>query len=292
MSNTRDSLSNKYVRDVMHALEPPPPIAVRFFYSSPLTIDDPLAPLPPPLTSATSTPKHYPRPFSTFDNVALDRAWLDVRRKLLKLGEQGRGEKSRSRAGTSPSNPSTPQLRPSRTARRNIYDPESKRRSVVGQDAGDLLSESPRRQPRSSQLNEENDGGNRDSLESTGGDGGLSVSPHVLDLTDTAFMTEPPSTTGRPFTRLPTRSDPRSSDGLRPRSASSRPRLPTNDSYNWGNDPPLSGETPERDRSRQRLTTPSKLSGPHAQVPVGVSRLHNVVIPDLQYVSCYHFLVT
>ena len=290
MSNTRDSISNKYVRDVIHALEPPPPIAVRFFYSSPLAIDDPLSPLPPPLTGATSTPKHPPRPFSTFDNVALDRAWLNVRRKLLKLGEQGRGEKSRSRAGTSPSTPSTPQLRASRTARRKIYDPESKRRSVVGQDAGDLLSESPRRQPRASQLNEEHDGGKKDSLESTGGEGGLSVSPHVLDPTDPAFMTDPPSTTARPFTRLPTRSDARSLDRLRPRSASSRPHPPTNDSYNWGNDPLPSGETPERDRSRQRLTAISKLSGPHALVPVGVSRLHNVIIPDLQYVTSYCFL--
>src|SRR5579871_6775353 len=103
MSNTRDSISNKYVRDVIHALEPPPPIAVRFFYSSPLAIDDPLSPLPPPLTTTTSTPKRPPRPFSSFDNVALESSWLDVRRKLLKLGEQGRGEKSR--LGTSPSNP-------------------------------------------------------------------------------------------------------------------------------------------------------------------------------------------
>jgi hypothetical protein len=290
MSNTRDSISNKYVRDIVHALEPPPPIAVRFFYSSPLAIDDPLSPLPPPLTGATSIPKHPPRPFSTFDNVALDKAWLDVRRKLLKLGEQGRGEKPRSRAGTSPSTPSTPQLRPSRTARRNIYDPESKRRSVAGQDVGDLSSESPRPQPGTSQVNEEHEGVTRDSLESTEGDGGLSVTPHVLDPTDPVFTTDSPSTTARPFTRLPTRSDVRSLDRLRPRSTSNRPQPPTNDSYNWGNDPSLSGETPERDRSRQPLTTLSKLSGPHAQVAVGVSRLHNVIIPELQYVTYCYFL--
>ena len=284
MSNTRDSISNKYVRDVIHALEPPPPLTVRFFYSSPLAIDDPLSPLPPPLTSTTSNPKRPPRPFSAFDNVALDKTWLDVRRKLLKLSEQGRGEKSRSRTGASPSNPSTPQLRPSRTARRNVYDPESKRRSVAGQDAGDPSSESPRRQPRGLQLNEEHDDSS-----STGGDGGLSASPQVLDPTDPAFTTDPPSTTGRPFTRLPTRSDLRSADGLRPRSASSRRRPPTNDGYTRENDPSLSGEIPERDQSRQRPIP--KLSGPQAQVPVGVARLHNVVVPDLQYVTCFHFAV-
>ena len=292
MSNTRDSISNKYVRDIVHASEPPPPVAVRFFYSSPLAIDDPLSPLPPPLTGATSTPKHPPRPFSAFDNVALNEAWLDVRRKLLKLGEQGRGEKPRSRAGTSPSTPSTPQLKPSRTAKRNNYDPESKRRSIAGQDAGDLSSESPRRQPRTSQVNEEHDGGKRDNLESTEGDGRFSVSPHVLDPTDPAFATDTPSTTARPFTRLPSRSEARSSPRLRPRSASNRPHPPTNDSYNWGSDPLPSGGTPERDRSRQRLMTLSKLSGPHAQVAVGVSRLHNVIIPELQYVTHCHFFTT
>lgn len=289
MSNTRDSISNKYVRDFVHALEPPPPIAVRYFYSSPLAIDDPLSPLPPPLTSSTSTPKRPSRPFSAFDNVALDKSWLDIRRKLLKLSEQGRGEKSRSRSGTSPSNPSTPQLRPSRTARRNIYDPESKRRSIVGQDAGDLSSESPLRHPRALQLSEENDGGKRDILESIGRDEGFSTSPHVLDPTDPAFMADPPSTTGRPFTRLPSRSDVRSSDVLRPRSTSSKHRTTINDGSDWENDPSLPGEIFERDQSRQRLTTLSKPSGPHDRVPVGVSRLHNVVIPDLQYVTFWTF---
>jgi len=288
MSNTRDSISNKYVRDVIHAVEPPPPIAVRFFYSSPLAIDDPLAPIPPPVTGAASTPRRPPRPFSALDNVALDRAWLDVRRQLLKLGEQGRGEKSISKTGTSSSYPSTPQLRPSRTARRNIYDPESKRRSLVGQDAGDLLSESPRRQPRTSQVIHEPIGAKRDSLDSTGGDEGLSAFPHVLDPTDAAFSVDSPSTTGRPFTRLPSRTDVRSSDRARPRSTSSRSRPPANDSSNWGDDLSLSGGTPERDQSIQRPTTRSKPLPPHAQVPVGVSRLHNVIIPDLQYVTdCY-----
>src|ERR1700749_3492823 len=96
---SRISTSSQYVREMFHASDPPPPLAVRYFYTSPLAIDDPLSPLPPLSNSSSSSYKVPPRPFSVFDNGALDQAWLDVRRKRLKIGEKGNGEKQRPREG-------------------------------------------------------------------------------------------------------------------------------------------------------------------------------------------------
>ncbi|KAI9803394.1 MAG: hypothetical protein M1833_000913 [Piccolia ochrophora] len=54
----------------------PPSLKAHFFYTSAVPIDDPLSPLPPPSSGAASTaPKHPPRPFSAFDNAALEEAW-------------------------------------------------------------------------------------------------------------------------------------------------------------------------------------------------------------------------
>lgn len=280
-----DSISNRYVRDILHPQERPPPIAVRYFYTSPFAIDDPLSPLPPPVPGGTTAPKRPPKPFSTFDNAELNRAWLDVRKKLLKLGELGRGEKSRSRAGTTTSNPGTPRLRPTGTARRNIYDPDSKRRSIIGQD-GDGVAESPRR-ARPSPAHEELESVKRRSAELINVDDGLSSSLRALDPTDPSFAVDEPTTSGRPFTRLPSRTEGRSVDRSRPRSSSNRPQPQANDSYNWGDDPLQSGTSAENDQSKKKAAAGLRPSGPHAKVAVGVSRLHNVVIPDLQYVTMY-----
>jgi len=280
MSRNGDSIPSRYVRDVLHAQERPPPIAVRYFYASPFAIDDPLSPLPPSLASGPSAPKKPPQPFSIFDNRELDKTWLDVRKKLLKLGEQGRGEKTRTRASTITSNPGTPRLRPTGTARRNIYDPDSKRRSVVGQD-GEIVSESPRK---ALMINEELKNGKRRSVELSGGEDGLSTSLLALDPTELSFPVDEPATTGRPFTRLPSRTDTRSAEGSRPRSTSGRPHPRSNDSYNWGDDNLVPAAGAERNGSKQKTPIISTPSPHHVKVPVGVSRLHSVIIPDLQCV--------
>ncbi|KAH8601294.1 DDHD domain-containing protein [Bisporella sp. PMI_857] len=51
-----------------------PSMKAQFFYTSPLPIDDPLSAVPP--ASSSETTKHPPRPFSAFDNNALEEAWL------------------------------------------------------------------------------------------------------------------------------------------------------------------------------------------------------------------------
>ncbi|KAL8853253.1 MAG: hypothetical protein Q9221_001864 [Calogaya cf. arnoldii] len=56
----------------------PPPIRAQFFYSSPLPIDDPLSPVPPPSTKPAASSRVPPRPFSVADNKALDEAWRQL----------------------------------------------------------------------------------------------------------------------------------------------------------------------------------------------------------------------
>lgn len=59
----------------------PPKIRAQFFYSSALPIDDPLSRVPPPTSSSATTPARVPpRPFSVFDNTALEAAWQTIPR--------------------------------------------------------------------------------------------------------------------------------------------------------------------------------------------------------------------
>ena len=68
--------SNLFTRRASTVSDEPPKIRAQFFYSSTLPIDDPLSPIPPPL-SATSpgSSKVPPQPFSVHDNNALEQAW-------------------------------------------------------------------------------------------------------------------------------------------------------------------------------------------------------------------------
>ncbi|KAL8681612.1 MAG: hypothetical protein Q9186_002281 [Xanthomendoza sp. 1 TL-2023] len=68
--------SNIFTRRASTASADAPLIRAQFFYSSPLPIDDPLSPVPPPSSnkSAAST-RVPPRPFSVADNKALEEAW-------------------------------------------------------------------------------------------------------------------------------------------------------------------------------------------------------------------------
>lgn len=56
----------------------PPPLTAQFFYTSPLPIDDPLSVSPTPGSFDAKIAKHTPRPFSAYDNNALEEAWFKV----------------------------------------------------------------------------------------------------------------------------------------------------------------------------------------------------------------------
>jgi hypothetical protein len=55
-----------------------PALKAQFFYSSPLPIDDPLTAVPASSGSESRATKHTPRPFSAYDNNALEEAWLGL----------------------------------------------------------------------------------------------------------------------------------------------------------------------------------------------------------------------
>jgi hypothetical protein len=55
-----------------------PPLKAQFFYSSSLPIDDPLSVVPIPTGSEAKSTSHPPRPFSAFDNSALEDGWLGL----------------------------------------------------------------------------------------------------------------------------------------------------------------------------------------------------------------------
>lgn len=55
-----------------------PRLNVQYFYSSSLPIDDPLSVVPTPVDADSRNPKHPPRPFSTYDNNALENAWRSL----------------------------------------------------------------------------------------------------------------------------------------------------------------------------------------------------------------------
>ncbi|KAL1863479.1 hypothetical protein Plec18170_000314 [Paecilomyces lecythidis] len=58
----------------------PPRLRAQFFYASSLPIDDPLAPLPIPSGSSSSAYEKFPpQPFSARDNIALEKAWKELR---------------------------------------------------------------------------------------------------------------------------------------------------------------------------------------------------------------------
>ena len=82
---------NRFTRKASEISDEPPRIRPHFFYSSTLPIDDPLSPLPSPSTSFSSgISKVPPRPFSTYDNAALEEAWQGLTKAEEKGAAYGR----------------------------------------------------------------------------------------------------------------------------------------------------------------------------------------------------------
>ncbi|KUJ23112.1 uncharacterized protein LY89DRAFT_605829 [Mollisia scopiformis] len=55
-----------------------PALKAHYFYSSPQPIDDPLSVIPIPTGADAKSANHPPRPFSAYDNKALEDAWVSV----------------------------------------------------------------------------------------------------------------------------------------------------------------------------------------------------------------------
>jgi hypothetical protein len=66
--------SNEFTRRASGVSDEAPKLRAHFFYNSALPIDDPLSPVPTPSTTHTGR-RQPPRPFSAYDNAALEEAW-------------------------------------------------------------------------------------------------------------------------------------------------------------------------------------------------------------------------
>lgn len=265
MANNEPTLSshaNQYIREVLHTTETPPEIDVRYFYTSPLAIDDPLSPIPPPVTGSAAGKKQPPRPLSAYDNHAVNKSWLELRKKILKHNEE-LGEKEAHGMGP-PTNPAVERLR-----KRGSSSAASEDGSVKGREIPGTRSASTGRYSRSAEAERNRPG-------SSGGSQGLTLSASLKAL-DTGHISplEPP-TTGTPFIRAPSRGN--LSKAWKPTSmeGGGRPTVREHDSYKWDEDmePAFSNS-----KDKGPANKPSKpKEGPSAEVPVGVSRLHQIVM--------------
>ncbi|KAF2461013.1 DDHD domain-containing protein [Lineolata rhizophorae] len=265
--------TSRYIREVLHAPERPPPATVRYFYTSPLPIDDPLSPLPPPqhASAAATARRHPPRPFSKYDNDALEAKWLRLRTRLLEYEELG-GEKNTARPHAS--SISGRRSTVGRRRRDSTADRTSRRASQLMETT--TLTDSPSERPR-----EEEDLASAPPF---------SLSPRGLDP---AELVEP-STTGTPFIRAPSRTRlaqlRRQSPPPSPRSQGSRPSPQPFDSYDWDDaarGPNVRGRNDSEGSRSGFGQAEASSERPSAKVPVGVSRLHSVVMPQLQMEPIY-----
>ena len=271
------SSTNRYIREILHHTETPPEIEARFFYTSPLAIDDPLSPLPP-LTSGHAVATHKPpRPFSGYDNTALDKAWRELRSKILRYNEE-RGEKSRvgntadiggqdgvqDGKGKQISVPRGEALDSIRRVRGKSVDAVGRRLGDSTGVGGEPSSLDERRQAK------------RDFTGNT---------QRSLDLLDPSMLPPDPaanSTTGTPFIRAPSRRDISSGGRSRGNSSAARPEPHALDSYEWDDTAPYQDNVQRPPPAARPIP-----KGPSAKVPVGVSRLHNVVMPEMNMEPIY-----
>ncbi|KAF2637942.1 hypothetical protein P280DRAFT_86229 [Massarina eburnea CBS 473.64] len=265
------SQANRYIREVLHSTEAPPTVITRYFYTSPLAIDDPLSPLPPPATGSSTARRLPPRPFSVYDNDAINTTWLDLRKKILKHTEElGEKRKSMEVPGT-PVNPTLARLKRKRGGSASGED--GRGGLVVG--ARDIPSSpSTSRSPYSGSAEE----GGR--MGSSGGTRGVTLTGSLRAMTlEGAESSSPlmgPTTTGTPFIRAPSRGNPSQRRTSASFDTTVRPAPQELDSYKWDDDmesalPGLKDKGPARG-------PPKPKTGPTAKVPVGVSRLHHVVM--------------
>jgi hypothetical protein len=264
--------TNQYIRQVLHTQEAPPPVRVRYFYTSPLAIDDPLSPVPPPASSSSVTYNQPPRPFSEYDNAAIEKEWLDLRKKLLIHNESSRGEKIKAVDSGNRRSVDRRSLEGSASNSRNPSAAPTRRTTISNPPKAHPFAESPSKTQSSASASQRHSTHEEIFGSPAGNLGIVSGSLRQSDIQDTLVEAEATTTTGTPFIRAPTRTSvPKKTE--RPLS---RPNALQLDSYDWD-------DRPERSTLRDRKVLSSheeQAKGPTAKVPVGVSRLHQVVMDE------------
>ncbi|KAF8423289.1 DDHD domain-containing protein [Tirmania nivea] len=259
----------------------PPPLIPWWFYTSPLPLDDPLSPLPI-TTSATSSIKHPPRPFSHHDTRALEKAYQSLLVSDAPRTDScgvGNGNNSVVHKGTGSVDP-----HPSRHLRHHRAVTEQQEYAEEGR-GHDMLNapirpgkdeKSPprtmvdNRQRRRSSSPEVNPWTGNPIRSRTSDYSSAGSSP------STTGMDPPPRITTNPFIRslsLSRRNQSRSTspgvnrDGVKRRRSSPMSAVSS------------TGASPEREVS----PPPVK----QKEIPVGIQRLHKVLLPSLTMAPIY-----
>ncbi|KAI9666726.1 MAG: hypothetical protein M1831_001501 [Alyxoria varia] len=261
---------------------PPPSINVRYFYVSPLDIDDKQAPVPP--LSSSSYSKHLPRPFSSRDNDALEKAWIELNKNLGHYEQEKAKERERQERKKAESRSATPaHFRRSRGnttgSARNQERRESLSRNLGRNRAFEQYGSPPTAQHVESPTTA--DQARSPPKASPGSPAELPERLNVADISSASFPGDAGTDdihhveehsqglTGNPFVRAP-----------------SRPKV----AQTWQ---PSRGESQSRGGEDQ--TSPSRASidsgpveskentsqPPQMALTVGVSRLHQIRMPDL-----------
>ena len=322
MSRTESRPTSRFVRDILRPPDPPPPIPVRFFYTSHLVIDDPLSPLPSPQqqqqqqqsrndgikpngqNTIPAGPKAVvqiqqpPRPFSEFDNDILEKVWLGLRRRMLEKWErrgQSSGDSGREKiVGSQP------------LGRKDDKDAEV---GIPIRQAG----RGPAADVGGNDINGSNSYGKRKANPNTGNQF-FSNSPNRQAIIGSSRSSYPTATvatenaislTGTPFIRAPSRKQQPTFSSLSARLDSEspsknfsqfkdttrpRPSSQTFSSFDEENGlapPGSAGRDVARVGNDERVIGTDEVDDELMEkVPVGVSRLHQVIMPQLQYVTC------
>ena len=270
------SSANQYIREVLHQVEQPPPVQARFFYTSPLAIDDSLSPLPPPATGTAAPSKQPPRPFSEYDNAALDKAWLELRRNILQYNEE-QGEKSGA-LGSGNEEGNKAEIQSGKGKQASLGREGSLQRKARRNTADDTIG--TRNDSLTSGIDPQRHGHTLGTREQIKMNGALQADLQALDISTMLPEPDVTTTTGTPFIRAPSRSQVKQSS-LKEKSQTSRPQPLTRDTYQWGSAEGIQGVHDQPSEPKRHS------SGPSAKVAVGISRLHNVVMPSLDMEPIY-----
>jgi len=281
MKSAKSLKSTKSFSREAHDEEHAPHIQIRYFYASPLAIDDPLSAVPPPALSTSTPIRHAPRPFSKYDNNLLNEAWdkgrreRNVTRSREKLARRDTADEAARRDSAAEFFPTehagrVPQISSIEHRFRSLRVPKSQELRAGGSRQNSLSSsaDKPSDKQRASNIVWQNVYG--DSIQRSGTvdspeshsyreDGSL------LDLDgDTGGIT------GTPFIRAPARSKLHPFKRFEGADAVSR-------RSSQGSQSGEDTATDDPDRSKPQA------GEPFATVAVGVSRLHQVLLPQLMY---------
>ena len=315
--------SNVFTRRASTVSADAPSIRAQFFYSSPMPIDDPLSPVPPPSTKASTGPRVPPRPFSVADNKALEEQW-----QLLQNADiQSRGSASKEDLNEIPD---TASLAASNSLAEKIEQAASQSHSPT--DPHLALCDNPAHIPFDTAMPVDRDEIGRDEFDAgvpkkhrspfhkhakgEGDDTGESSSLKKSSLhrkhpsADTPYGSSPSErdTTGTPFLRVasrlrsrsrspkPPKAEPQTvdgtmekfepDDGARPAGADEQPEEPVPAPMETESDVDSLLCRSNAARSRRHSSVRRKDSK-QITVPVGVSRLHLVEMPALKMGPIY-----